>query len=56
MVEMRALTGNYRLPDDACEEFQALYRGLTNIEADLRRHIAIESQVLFPKALEHERR
>lgn len=49
--ELRAVTANYALPPDACESYQALYAGLADLEADLKRHIRIENDVLFPRAI-----
>ncbi|MCM3875178.1 MAG: hemerythrin domain-containing protein [Thermoanaerobaculia bacterium] len=49
--ELRAVTGSYALPSDACESFQALYTGLEDFEADLHRHIRIENDILFPGAI-----
>jgi regulator of cell morphogenesis and NO signaling len=47
---LRALTGGYRAPGDACPSFRALYDGLAALEADLHRHIHKENNILFPKA------
>ncbi|MEO8055118.1 MAG: iron-sulfur cluster repair di-iron protein [Acidobacteriota bacterium] len=49
--ELRAVTENYVAPPDACTSFQALYAGLTELEADLHRHIHLENNILFPGAL-----
>ncbi|HQQ77463.1 MAG TPA: hemerythrin domain-containing protein [Thermoanaerobaculia bacterium] len=49
--ELRAVTANYALPTDACESYHALYAGLEELEADLKRHIRIENDVLFPGAI-----
>lgn len=52
---MRALTNDYTLPDDACASYQAFYRGLTDLEKDLHRHLHLENNILFPRALELEK-
>jgi regulator of cell morphogenesis and NO signaling len=52
LLEARGLTHNFTPPEDACNSFQALYRGLADLEADLHRHIHLENNVLFPKAAE----
>lgn len=52
---IRALTKNYTLPDDACASHQALYQGLTDLEKDLHRHLHLENNILFPRALELEK-
>lgn len=54
LVELRRLTDNYRLPDDACQTFAALYDGFQALEADLHEHIHLENNILFPKSLEQE--
>jgi regulator of cell morphogenesis and NO signaling len=51
LVRMRGLTGDYTAPRDACNTFLALYSGLEEMEADLHRHIHLENNILFPKAL-----
>ena len=53
--ELRRVTGHYMLPGDACLSFRALYEQLENLEVDLCRHMHLENDVLFPRALELER-
>ena len=53
--EIRKLTSNYLLPDDACASYGLLYRMLDEFEEDLHLHIHLENNILFPKALEMER-
>jgi regulator of cell morphogenesis and NO signaling len=50
LERMRRLTSDYRVPDDACESFRALYEGLEALEDDLHQHIHLENNILFPKA------
>ena len=52
--ELRRLTNGYRTPADACTTFQALYRALADLEADLHQHIHLENNILFPRAIELE--
>jgi regulator of cell morphogenesis and NO signaling len=52
--ELRATTSGYALPADACASFQALYSGLTQLEEDLHRHIHLENNILFPRAIRLE--
>jgi regulator of cell morphogenesis and NO signaling len=55
LVELRRDTGNYRPPsagDAACRE---CYRQLATFDADLERHIGLENNLLFPRALDLER-
>jgi regulator of cell morphogenesis and NO signaling len=53
--KMRRITSDYKLPDDACNTFKALYDGLKALEADLHEHIHLENNILFPKAIELEK-
>ncbi len=55
LAELRCVTSGYTIPEDACVSWRALYDALQNFEADLQQHIHLETNVLFPKALEIER-
>ena len=50
LADLRQLTNNYVPPPGACVTFQAFYRGLRDLEADLHQHIHLENNVLFPMA------
>lgn len=52
--EMRAISGNYTTPSDACFSYQTLYQALEAFEKDLHRHIHLENNILFPRAVEME--
>jgi regulator of cell morphogenesis and NO signaling len=54
MEEIRTLTQNYVLPDDACASYSLLYRMLDEFEEDLHIHVHLENNILFPKALKAE--
>ncbi len=54
LEEIRELTDNYNLPEDACASYSLLYRLLDDFEEDLHMHIHLENNILFPKALELE--
>ena len=47
---LRSLTGNYRLPEDACISYRTLFDALQGFEADLHQHIHLENNILFPRA------
>lgn len=47
---MREVTGNYALPEDACNSYRGLFHGLQALEADLHMHIHKENNILFPRA------
>lgn len=52
--QMRAVTENYKVPEDACTSFRTLYTGLIEFEADLHQHIHLENNILFPRAIAME--
>jgi regulator of cell morphogenesis and NO signaling len=52
--QMRSLANDYGIPEGACPSFAALYAGLDELEHDLHRHIHLENNVLFPRAIELE--
>ncbi|MCE1165548.1 MAG: iron-sulfur cluster repair di-iron protein [Bacteroidetes bacterium] len=49
--EMRAITDNFRIPDDACNTFRSFYGELNNFELDLHKHIHLENNILHPRAI-----
>jgi regulator of cell morphogenesis and NO signaling len=49
--EMAKLTGNYSIPEDACNTYLVALRKLEAFERDLHRHIHLENNILFPKTL-----
>jgi regulator of cell morphogenesis and NO signaling len=56
LEEIRLLSNNYLLPEDACASYSLLYRMLDEFEEDLHLHIHLENNILFPKALEVEQK
>jgi regulator of cell morphogenesis and NO signaling len=54
--ELRAVSQDYRVPEDACLSYRTLYEALTVFEQDLHQHIHLENNILFPRAVELERR
>jgi regulator of cell morphogenesis and NO signaling len=54
--EMRALSNGYKAPEGACPSYNALYAGIEDLEKDLHRHIHLENNVLFPEAIEMEKK
>jgi regulator of cell morphogenesis and NO signaling len=53
---IRELTNGYVVPDDGCTTYRVCLAELAQFERDLHRHVHLENNVLFPKALELERR
>jgi regulator of cell morphogenesis and NO signaling len=56
LEEIRALTNNYLLPENACGSHSFLYRLLNEFEDDLHTHIHLENNILFLKAIELEKK
>ena len=54
MAEIHHLSGNFTTPEDACPTFHAFYDGLREFEKDLHKHIHLENNILFPRAIELE--
>lgn len=48
---LRELTRDYEVPAEACNTWRALWHGLAALEGDLHRHIHLENNILFPRAL-----
>jgi regulator of cell morphogenesis and NO signaling len=51
LAELRLLTNEYQPPRWACPTHVALYAGLREFEADLRKHVHLEDEILFPRAI-----
>jgi regulator of cell morphogenesis and NO signaling len=56
LTAIRDITGGFSTPCDTRPDFDALYRSLAEFEGDLRRHIDLENNILFPRAVEMEAR
>jgi regulator of cell morphogenesis and NO signaling len=52
--QIRQLTSNYLAPDGACPSYLGLLSGLHEFEQDLHRHVHLENNILFPRALKIE--
>lgn len=55
LASMRRASHDYSAPADACPSYTALYMALQQFEADLHRHIHLENNLLFPRAISMER-
>jgi regulator of cell morphogenesis and NO signaling len=53
---VRRLTSAYTPPADACTTYRLCYEELARFERDLHRHVHLENNILFPRAvdLEHQ--
>lgn len=49
LARLRRLTDDYRVPEDACTTWRALWHGLEALESSLHQHIHLENNVLFPR-------
>jgi regulator of cell morphogenesis and NO signaling len=49
------LTSNYTCPPDGCNTYRVTYQTLNDFEKDLHRHIHLENNILFKKALALEK-
>ncbi|GGF10800.1 iron-sulfur cluster repair di-iron protein [Flavobacterium limi] len=49
--EIAALTDHYTPPADACTTYKVTFAMLKEFEEDLHKHIHLENNILFPKAL-----
>ncbi len=56
LAELRGLTMDYELPEEACTSYKALFAKLIDLQADLHQHIHLENNILFPRALDLEER
>jgi regulator of cell morphogenesis and NO signaling len=51
MSQIRKLTNNYTAPKNTCTTFQLALSALEIFEIDLHRHVHLENNLLFPKAI-----
>lgn len=51
MAEIRELTRNYEAPADACTTYRLSFAALQQFEQDLHRHVHLENNILFPRAM-----
>ncbi len=54
LAEIRGLSHSFTTPEGACPTYHAFYDGLREFEQDLHRHIHLENNILFPRAIELE--
>ncbi|CAM3654286.1 iron-sulfur cluster repair di-iron protein [Flavobacterium gelidilacus] len=55
-VKIAALTKNYTPPTDACNTYKVTFSMLQEFEQDLHKHIHLENNILFPKAIEMQKK
>jgi regulator of cell morphogenesis and NO signaling len=54
MAEIRRITAEFEAPEWACATHIALFNGLRAFEKDLKEHLHLENDVLFPRAIKLE--
>jgi regulator of cell morphogenesis and NO signaling len=55
MDEIRKISNDFALPEDACASYAYLFKTLDEFENDLHIHVHLENNILFPKALDMEK-
>jgi regulator of cell morphogenesis and NO signaling len=53
---IRNLSQNYALPPEACATYRLVFEKLQAFEKDLFQHIHLENNILFPKAIQAEKK
>lgn len=56
LQEIRKLSNNFSAPEDACTTYRLTFEELKIFELDLHRHVHLENNILFPKALELQKK
>lgn len=56
MAEIETLTDNFTPPEGACASYRVLFQNLEGFQKDLHKHVHLENNILFPKALQLEAR
>lgn len=51
LAKMSELTENYSIPDYACNTYKVTFNKLKDFQDDLLRHVHLENNILFPKAV-----
>ncbi|MCA9291142.1 MAG: iron-sulfur cluster repair di-iron protein [Phycisphaerales bacterium] len=49
--QLRTLTHDFAVPDDACAQYRGMLAGLEALERDLHIHVHLENNVLLPRAM-----
>lgn len=54
LAELARLSGGYTPPADACPTYRTLYALLSQFDAATKKHVHLENNILFPKAMRLE--
>ena len=49
--KINVLSGNYKVPEDGCATYHVTFKLLKQFEDDLRIHVHLENNILYPKAV-----
>lgn len=55
MASLEEMSNGFNPPEDACTTFRVYFKNLKGFQEDLHKHVHLENNILFPKALEMER-
>lgn len=53
--EIRRLSNDFALPEDACTSYEVLFKMLQEFETDLQMHMHLKNNILFPRTRETEK-
>lgn len=53
--EIRVLSNDFSLPEDACASYEVLFKMLQEFEADLQLQMHLKNNILFPRTIEMEK-
>ncbi len=56
LSKLRQITNNFEPPDSACTNHKRIYKLLKALFFDIRQHICLENNLVFPEALELEKK
>jgi regulator of cell morphogenesis and NO signaling len=56
LVALQEASDGFTVPEDACASYAALYAGLSALRFDLLKHVSLENNVVFPRAVALENR
>lgn len=54
MANIEGLTNGFNPPANACASYRVLFQNLEGFQQDLHKHVHLENNILFPKALKLE--
>lgn len=56
IATLREVTRNFSVPEGACPRFRSFYAELADFAGELQQHVHIEDDMLFPRAVDMEKR